>query len=148
MLTCPKVFTGVQIFIERAKGKKDRYVPLSKVLLEMLRVYFVAYKPRNWLFEGQYPGECYSVRSAQLVFKKAIAGLHLPPSISFHSFRHSFATHLLESGTDICYIQLLLGHNDLKTTLRYTHVTNKSLTGIESPLDKLMRKHSKPKDED
>jgi site-specific recombinase XerD len=130
----------MQISIESAKGKKDRMVTLSKVILTLLREYYTIYKPSHYLFEGQIKSEPYSVRSAQLIFKAAYKNLGLPPQCSFHSLRHSYATHLLENGTDITYIQKLLGHNDIKTTLRYTSVTNKDLGKIESPLDKLLRK--------
>ena len=130
----------MQIAINKAKGKKDRMVTLSSHILLLLREYYKLYKPKKWLFEGQYPGEHYGARSAQLIFKEAYKNLGLPHNCSFHSLRHSYATHLLENGTDITYIQKLLGHNDIKTTLRYTHVSNKDIGKIESPLDKIMRK--------
>ena len=132
----------MQITINEAKGKKDRVVTLSETILLLLRDYYKEYKPKKWLFEGQYPGEHYSARSAQSIFKDAYKNLQLPSTASFHSLRQSYATHLLENGTDITYIQKLLGHNDIKTTLRYTHVSNKDIGKIESPLDKLMRKKS------
>ena len=130
----------MQININRAKGKKDRVVTLSRSILEILREYYKAYKPKEWLFEGQNSEEHYSARSAQLIFKAAYKDLNLPLQCSFHSLRHSFATHLLENGTDISYIQKILGHGDIKTTLRYARVSNKDIGKIESPLDKLMRK--------
>ncbi len=129
----------MQIFVKSGKGKKDRIVPLSKTILLLLRGYYNEYKPVQWLFEGQIKGESYSVRSAQIIFKNACAELLLPANIGFHSLRHSYATHLLDSGTDVKYIQSLLGHNDIKTTLRYLHVTNKDLGKIESPLDRIAR---------
>ncbi len=129
----------MQIFIERAKGKKDRLVPLSKVALELLREYYKKYQPKKWLFEGQIKGTPYSSRSAQLVFNYYFEKVGIPKYITFHSLRHSYATHLLEGGTDIKYIQELLGHNDIKTTIRYTHVSKKSMQKIESPLDKIFR---------
>jgi site-specific recombinase XerD len=124
------------INIRRAKGKKDRVVALSPILLDHLRDYFRAYRPKEWLFEGQGGGQ-YSARSVQQVFKdaKALAGVKTPGGI--HTMRHSFATHLLESGTDIRFIKDLLGHNSLSTTLRYTHVSLKQITLIKSPLDDL-----------
>lgn len=124
------------INIRRAKGKKDRVVALSPILLDHLRDYFRAYRPKEWLFEGQGGGQ-YSTRSVQQVFKdaKALAGVNTPGGI--HTLRHSFATHLLESGTDIRFIKDLLGHNSLSTTLRYTHVSLKQITLIKSPLDDL-----------
>ncbi len=132
----------MQIFIEDAKGKKDRVVPLSKVALELLREYYKEYKPKEWLFEGQVKSLPYSIRTAQAVFNFYFDKIGIPKYITFHSLRHSYATHLLESGTDIKFIQELLGHNDIKTTLRYTHVSKKSLSKVESPLDKIMRTKS------
>ena len=131
----------MQIFIERAKGKKDRLVPLSKVALELLREYYKKYQPKKWLFEGQIKNTPYSSRSAQAVFNYYFEKIGIPKYITFHSLRHSYATHLLEGGTDIKYIQELLGHNDIRTTLRYTHVSKKSLQKIESPLDKIFREN-------
>lgn len=133
----------MQILINRAKGKKDRVVNLSKAVLPILRDYYRQYKPRTWLFEGQDSREHYSSRSAQQIFKKAYKNLGLPPQCSFHSLRHSFATHLLEGGTDITYIQKLLGHNDIKTTMRYAQVSTKDTGKIESPLDRALRKRGK-----
>lgn len=130
----------MQIFIRCAKGKKDRMVTLSVYCLQILREYVKQYKPKTFLFEGQSEKEHYSTRSAQIIFKEATKKLNIPASISFHSLRHSYATHLLENGTDIKLIQHLLGHNDIKTTLRYTHVSVKTLNKIESPLDKIIRK--------
>lgn len=127
---------ALQVFIERAKGKKDRYANLPESLLEQLRVYFLEYRPKKYLFEGQY-GEQYSIRSAQQVFKNALKKARINKAVGIHGLRHSFATHLLESGTDVKFIQELLGHNDIKTTLRYTQVSGQSLKNIKSPLDTL-----------
>jgi site-specific recombinase XerD len=124
------------IFVERAKGKKDRVVPLSQVLLKNLREYFKVYRPKKYLFEGA-PGEPYAVRSVQLVFQKAKQMNKILMKGGIHTMRHSYATHLLESGTDIRFIQELLGHSSLKTTIRYTHVSVKALQLIRSPLDDL-----------
>jgi integrase/recombinase XerD len=124
------------IYIRRAKGKKDRVVTLSDVLLVELRKYFQQYRPTINLFEGMSGGS-YSVRSLQQVFKdaKEKAGIRLPGGI--HSLRHSYATHLLEAGTDIRFIQELLGHNSITTTCRYTHVSVRHISQIRSPLDDL-----------
>jgi integrase/recombinase XerD len=127
---------AMQVLIERAKGKKDRYANLPESILEQLRKYFIAYQPKEYLFEGQYGGP-YSARSAQQVFKDALQKAGINKSVSFHSLRHSYATHLLENGTDIRFIKELLGHNDIKTTLIYTNVSDKSLKNIKSPLDNL-----------
>jgi site-specific recombinase XerD len=117
------------LFIRRAKGKKDRMVSLSPVMLVMLREYTAQYKPGKFLFEGQTTGTAYSTRSLESIIKAAKdkAGIHKTGSM--HMLRHSFATHLLD------FIQKLLGHNDLKTTLRYLHVTNKDMLNILSPLE-------------
>ncbi|MDI3319273.1 tyrosine-type recombinase/integrase [Pinibacter soli] len=127
------------ILVEQAKGKKDRLVALSPVILVMLREYWKAFKPSTdgYLFDGQQKGQPYSSRSLQLVLQSAKqkAGILKPGSV--HALRHSFATHLLDKGTDVTMIMKLLGHNDLKTTLRYLHVTNRDLLHVVSPLDDL-----------
>jgi integrase/recombinase XerD len=125
---------SMQVLVQRAKGKKDRYVNLPESVLLQLREYFRQYRPKKYLFEGQY-GEPYSTRSAQQVFKAALKKSRVNKDIGIHGLRHSFATHLLENGTDIKFIQELLGHNDIKTTLRYTHVSQRSLKKVKSPLD-------------
>jgi len=128
------------ILIKQAKGKKDRIVSLSPVLLVMLREYALQYKPdkKGYLFGGIVKGTPYSTRSLQEVIQAAKnkAGIIKPGSI--HSLRHSFATHLIDKGTDVTMIQKLLGHNDIKTTLRYLHTSNRDLLKIISPLDDLM----------
>ena len=126
----------MMIHIHAAKGKKDRMVPLSKKLLQILREYYKEYKPKTFLFEGQNGGS-YSSRSIQLVLQEAKLKAGINKKGSTHMLRHSYATHLLESGTDIRFIQELLGHNSIKTTIRYTHVSQKSIGNIQSPLDKL-----------
>lgn len=127
---------SMRVFIERAKGKKDRYVNLPESLLNQLRIYYTKYKPKEYLFEGQYGGQ-YSIRSIQNVFKNSLQKAGIQKQLGIHSLRHSYATHLLENGTDIRYIQELLGHNDIKTTLLYTNVTDISMRKITSPLDML-----------
>ena len=126
----------MQLSIKAAKGKKDRYVVLAEKLLPLLRTYYTEYKPKEYLLEGTN-GEQYSSRSIQSVVKDALqkAGIHKNASV--HTLRHSFATHLLENGTDLRYIQALLGHSSSKTTEIYTHVTSKALSGLKSPLDSL-----------
>ena len=110
---------------------------LSETLLELLRTYYKAYRPKRWLFEGENKHEPYSTRSLQMVFKRAKDKADIKKEVSFHSLRHSFATHLLEGGTDLRIIQELLGHAHIDTTLRYTHVSNKVIANIQSPLDKM-----------
>ena len=102
------------VLLKNAKGKKDRIAPLSPKILEMLREYYIAYKPKIWLFEGQNAGEMYSEYSLQSVLKQALQKEGNTKPVTLHWLRHSFATHLLESGTDLRYIQELLGHNSNK----------------------------------
>ena len=102
----------------------------------MLRKYFVEYKPEVWLFEGQTGGK-YSARSIQSILRAAVAKTNIKKPVTPHTLRHSFATHLLENGTDLRYIQSLLGHESSKTTEIYTHITTKGFDQIKSPLDKL-----------
>ena len=127
---------SMRVHIQRGKGKKDRYVNLPQSILEQLRAYYKAYQPKEYLFEGQYGG-MYSKRSLQKVFKDALRKAGIQKPVGIHSLRHSYATHLLENGTDIRFIQELLGHRDIKTTLIYTYVSDKSLQKIISPLDTL-----------
>jgi len=126
----------MKVSIQRGKGKKDRFVNLPTVVLEDLRNYYKEYRPKEYLFEGQYGGQ-YSVRSAQLVFKEAMKKAKINKQIGIHGLRHSYATHLLGLGTDITFIQKLLGHNNIKTTQIYTHVTDRALANIHSPLDRI-----------
>jgi site-specific recombinase XerD len=132
----------MQLFIERAKGKKDRYVNLSPVLLDILRNYIKEYKPkpRNYLFESEQTGTAYPARTVQQIFANAKQKAGIRKDIGIHSLRHSFATHLLEKGTDIKYIKEILGHFNIKTTERYLHVTRKKLVNIVSPFDDLWQK--------
>jgi len=124
------------INIKGGKGKKDRVTLLSVKLLNLLREYYKLYKPNEYLFVGQMGGK-YSERSAQLVLKKAANNAGIKRRVTLHTLRHSFATHLLENGTDIRYIQSLLGHSSPKTTQIYTHITTKGIDQIKNPLDNL-----------
>ncbi|CAN5792486.1 site-specific integrase [soil metagenome] len=132
----------MQIKVEDSKGKKDRYVGLSPVLLDVLRQYIKDQKPRPavYLFEGPETGTAYNARSAQRIFQVAKAKAGIKKEVSFHSLRHSFATHLLEKGIDIRYIKDILGHFSIKTTERYLHVKKETLVNIISPLDDLWEK--------
>ncbi|HQE35137.1 MAG TPA: site-specific integrase [Flavobacterium alvei] len=125
------------VLLKNAKGKKDRIAPLSPKILQMLREYYINYKPAVWLFEGQIKGEQYSEKSLQSVLKQALQKTGITKPVTLHWLRHSYATHLLESGTDLRYIQELLGHSSSKTTEIYTHVSTKSIQQIKSPFDDL-----------
>ncbi len=124
------------IFIKGAKGKKDRFTILANQTLQLLRKYYRAYKPKEWLFEGQYGGP-YSSASIRNILKKAKQKAGIKKIGSVHNLRHSYATHLLENGTDLRYIQVLLGHSSSKTTEIYTHVSKTNLADIKSPGDLL-----------
>lgn len=122
------------IRINQAKGKKDRLVILSDKLLVLLREYYKVYQPEQWLFEGN-AGSQYSAKSIQKVVSEAAVKAGIPVRVTPHMLRHSFATHLLENGTDIRLIQELLGHNSIKTTEKYTKVTDIFKSKIKSPFD-------------
>jgi integrase/recombinase XerD len=124
------------IRIVQAKGKKDRYVGFGTKLRDLLVEYYKEHKPKVYLFEGQY-GQKYGESSAAQVLKQAVKKVGIKKEVTLHTLRHSFATHLLEAGTDIRYIQELLGHNNPKTTMIYTHVSSKKISEISSPFDDL-----------
>lgn len=123
------------LLIRRGKGKKDRVVSLSPVMIVMIREYIKEYTPEKYLFEGQRKNSPYSIRSLESIIKTAKQKAGINKSGSMHMLRHSFATHLIEKGTDVVFIQKLLGHNNIKTTLRYLHVSNKDMLNILSPLE-------------
>lgn len=122
------------IHVREAKGKKDRYTILSQQVLVILRSYYLQFKPADYLFEGQKGGK-YSSESAGKVFKRSLKKGGVSKQATLHTLRHSFATHLLEDGVSVAHIQKLLGHNNIKTTLIYTHIAQDSLYKIKSPLD-------------
>ncbi len=124
------------IFVKGGKGKKDRYTLLSQKVRKYLERYYETYAPAYWLFEGQQGGR-YSVRSIQALFRRAVEASRVNPRATVHTLRHSFATHLLEKGVNLRYIQKLLGHESVSTTEVYTHITDMGIEQIESPLDKL-----------
>ena len=128
----------MQLRIAQGKGKKDRYASLSPVTLNLLRDYWRQYRPFSWLFPGRLPESPISTRSIQKVFKdaKRKAGIKKPATV--HTLRHSFATHLLEAGTDIYRVQKLMGHTSPKTTTIYIHLRRQDLLKVISPLDSLM----------
>jgi len=131
------------IHVVQGKGRKDRFTVLSQITLNQLRKYFMLYKPEIWLFPGQNNKSYITERTVEKIFKDACKIAKIKKQVSVHSLRHSFATHLLEGGTDLRYIQELLGHASSKTTEIYTHVTQKSLRNISSPLDKMMFNNEK-----
>ncbi|MEO6168547.1 MAG: tyrosine-type recombinase/integrase [Chitinophagales bacterium] len=126
----------MHISVRQSKGKKDRIVMLSEKLLEVLRAYVRQYRPKNYLFEG-WKGGSYSTRSVQMIFAEAKQKAGIRKKGNTHLLRHSFATHLLESGTDLRIIQELLGHSSPVTTMRYTHVSKREINKVTSPFDKL-----------
>lgn len=122
------------IKIVQSKGKKDRYVQLSPKLLELLRIYYKSHKPKEYLFQGQFKDE-YSARSIQNILKRALNKCNIKKRITAHSLRHSFATHLVEQGTDIRIIQEILGHKDIRTTQIYTHISSANISKVNNPFD-------------
>ncbi|HET6274153.1 MAG TPA: site-specific tyrosine recombinase/integron integrase [Bacteroidota bacterium] len=127
------------IHIRGGKGKKDRYTLLSGVVVQALQQYWKVYQPREWLFEGEKPGKPYAIRSAEGVFKKTAYRAGISKQVSIHSLRHAFATHMLEEGTDLRYIQDLLGHESIKTTEIYAHVSQRKVAQLQSPIERLMK---------
>lgn len=128
---------NMQIHICGGKGNKDRYTLLSKVNLDILRAYFRIYRPSLWLFPGGGFNKPLTTRTVQKIFENAKMKANIQKDVSVHSLRHSFATHLLENGTDISYIQRLLGHTNIKTTSIYLHLNRVNIISIKSPLDTL-----------
>lgn len=125
------------IHIRRAKGRKDRYTLLSDKAYRLLQDYLAAFAPKQWIFEGIGYNQPLSTRTAEKIFKNACREAGIAKDVSIHCLRHSFATHLLEGGTDIRYIQELLGHAHTKTTEIYTHVAKRDFLRMKSPLDRL-----------
>lgn len=126
--------TDFILVIRQAKGKKDRVVNLSPKLIDLLKFYYKEYRPKEYLFEGQSGGK-FSPRSVQQVLKKSLKDANINSPATVHTLRHSYATHLLENGVDIRIIKELLGHNNIKTTEIYTHITDVARFQIKSPLD-------------
>lgn len=127
--------TKMQIRVRQGKGAKDRNVVLSQTLLSGLRIYFRQYRPESWLFYGPTPQKGLQERFVQRMVRRLSQKAGLRPGVTTHTLRHSFATHLLEHGTELVYIQELLGHRSLKTTLLYARVSPRSLSKVTSPLD-------------
>ena len=126
------------IKVNQGKGRKDRYTILSESCFKQIKMYYQLYQPQEWLFPGGKEGEHLTTRSVQRIFKKACRKANITKDVSVHTLRHSFATHLLEQGTDLRYIQKLLGHKSSTTTEIYTHVSKRDIANIESPLDNLI----------
>ncbi|MBC5838767.1 tyrosine-type recombinase/integrase [Flavobacterium muglaense] len=139
------LFSEHKIHIKNAKGKKDRMVMLPYSIVNSLEIYKKLYEPNKYVFEGQFAGEPYSTGSARSVMRQALKKSGLEKKATVHTLRHSFATHLLESGTDIRYIQKFLGHASIKTTTIYTHVSKMASDKIVSPLDRLVDENNKKK---
>jgi site-specific recombinase XerD len=127
----------MMIRVQQGKGQKDRYTLLAQRTLEVLRDYWKEYRPSGWLFPGKTAAEPLSVSSVQKVFEKVLLRAGVKKQASVHTLRHSFATHLLEAGTDLYHIQRLLGHTTPNTTAVYLHVSRKDLGGLISPIDLL-----------
>lgn len=127
----------MQIRVRQGKGAKDRNVVLSPTLLAGLRCYFRQYRPESWLFYGQTPQLRLADRVVQRMVRRLSEKAGLRPRVTTHTLRHSFATHLLEHGTEVVYIQELLGHRSLKSTLLYTRISPRALGKVTSPLDRL-----------
>ncbi len=127
----------MQIRVRQGKGAKDRNVLLSSTLVEVLRRYFPVYRPKTWLFYGQTPQQPMPERAVQRMVHRLSDRAGLREGVTVHTLRHSFATHLLERGTEVAYIQELLGHKSIKTTLLYTRVSPRALRKVVSPLDRL-----------
>jgi len=125
----------MSIKVCQGKGRKDRYTLLSPIVLNYLRSYYRRYRPETWLFNGRERGTQINVRSLQMLFTKAKDAAGIRKKVSFHTLRHSFATHLYEGGTGLLHIQKLMGHASLKTTMIYTHLSNRDAANIKSPLD-------------
>ena len=134
--------TNMRIKIVQGKGCKDRFTILSEQVLLELRAYYIIYKPKEYLFNGYRPGKRYSVRSIQHLMQKALIKTGLENKNytihTIHTIRHSFATHLLDNGTDLYTIKELLGHNNLQTTMRYMHLTSRRIDEIINPYDALL----------
>lgn len=129
---------NMQIRVVQGKHRKDRYTILSQINLNQLRIYWLTYRPKgDFIFSSSNRDKPIPVQNVQHALKLAIAEASIQKKVSTHTFRHCFATHLLENGTDLRTIQELLGHRNIATTSRYIHLTRKHLQGVQSPLDRI-----------
>ncbi len=136
---------NMRIKVVQGKGAKDRYTILSQQVLAELRAYYIIYKPKEYLFNGSRPGAPMSMRNIQHLVQKSLAQIGLDSkNYTVHTIRHSFATHLVDNGTDLHTVKELLGHSNLQTTLRYLHLTSTRIQGIVNPYDILPRQQSRP----
>lgn len=130
----------MQIHVRQGKGRKDRYVVLSKYILKGLRKYYLACRPKTYLFHGTKPGEPLGKRSMQWIVSEAVKKTSIRKEVTVHTLRHSFATHLLEDGVDLYTIKEQLGHERIETTLTYLHIAKTTRQLAHSPLDTLYSK--------
>jgi site-specific recombinase XerD len=129
---------NMRIKIVQGKGAKDRFTILSQQVLQELRAYYIIYKPKEYLFNGYVPGKRYGVRSIQHLMQKALIKIGLESkNYSIHTIRHSFATHLVDNGTDLHTVKELLGHTSLQTTMQYMHLSSQRISKIVNPYDAL-----------
>ncbi|MGI9530963.1 site-specific tyrosine recombinase/integron integrase [Lutimonas sp.] len=133
-----------QIFIRNGKGRKDRYVIMAESFRQLFQNYLMTYKPKRFFVEGQKEGEQYTPTSIRQFLKRACKLARINKKVTPHTLRHSYATHLLEQGVDLRYIQELLGHSRPETTMIYTHVSKRDMLNIESPLDTLIKQMTTP----
>jgi integrase/recombinase XerD len=127
---------NMRIFIRQSKNNKDRYTILAEITLNLLREYYKKYRPTDWLFNGRYPSNPISVKSIQAAFRKALNQSQIDKNATVHTLRHSFATHLIDTGTHLLALKELMGHSSLKTTSMYLHISATRFSNITSPLDK------------
>ena len=138
----------MRIKIVNGKGKKDRFVPLSPLVLDQLRTYYLYYKPVNYLFNGYRTASKYSVRSIQVILQKTLAKIGLGgKNYTVHTLRHSFATHLVDNGADLQVVQEMMGHSHLSQTTQYLHLSSKRLNQIMNPFDAMISHINKKPDQ-
>jgi integrase/recombinase XerD len=131
---------NMRIKVVQGKGAKDRFTLLSQQVLLELRAYYLIYKPKEYLFNGSHPGRPMSIRNVQHLVQKALANIGLASKqYTVHTIRHSFATHLVDNGTDLHTVKELLGHSSIQTTMRYMHLTSGRIQAVVNPYDALLQ---------